>query len=479
MQLTAMMLAYLTPVAIAYTVVASHSAAQHFSRDLKAEARIAQRSLNASLPPDVEQSKWENVRYASLAISRADLLVAFDESCRRRLTAQRLPIPVPALIWTSARIESAGAAEFMRRADGRWWFCRIEPLGKGGRGYLLPAQDWTMRRGDRYPGITPSLLTNLGFLLAGTVGILLLASRYAARLLNELHKHVEKLCDSEASGGSPDGWKVEFISGKFGRLIELLAEARCRLRQGSERKWQLERHKLNADKLAAIATLTSGFAHGIGTPLGVVRGLAEMLLSGTFEQSEITENLEIIIRQTDQISRMVRGLVDLGRSRSAMRVTLDVRAIADRTIQLLKPEAVRRRVEVITNLGPRPLMVDCDPDRLHQVFANLETNALDAMAGGGQLRVNSVADEVHGRVRLSFEDTGPGVPTAIRDRIFDPFFTTKDVGQSNGIGLTISQTVIADHGGELTLEPHTRGACFVVTLPLRERSNWDAHPGEK
>ena len=454
-QLTVMMLAYLASIGIAFMIVAGHGAAQNFSRDLKAEARIAQRFLNALFSPDVEPGKWDNVRYAFPGIGREDLVVALlDEAGRLRLAVRGFPIAIPALNWISARIRLGGAAEFMRRADGRWWFCRIEPLNSGARSYLLLAQDWTVLRGNRYRQITPSLLTSIGFLLAGTIGILLLARRYVTRLLGEVHKRVKSLCNSETSAGVPSG-KVELISEECRRLDELLAE-----------KWQLERRKLKADKRAAIATLASGFAHEIGTPLGVIRGLAEMLLTGTFEQPEITENLEVIITQIDQISRMVKLLLDIGRSRPAIRVTSDVRAIAESTIQLLKPEAARRGVEVIANLGSRPLVVDCDPDQLQQVFVNLEANALDAMApAGGRLRVNCVGDEVHGEVRLSFEDTGPGVPTAIRDRIFDPFFTTKGTGQGDGIGLTVSQFVIGDHDGELTLEQHTHGACFVVTLP--------------
>jgi signal transduction histidine kinase len=270
----------------------------------------------------------------------------------------------------------------------------------------------------------------------------------------------------DASERAPGGGEVEFFSEEFRRISEQLAEARGRLLQGTERKLQLERRVLNADKLAAISTLASGFAHEVGTPLGVIRGRAEMLLSSNFEQLEVTENLEVIITQIDHITRMVKILVDVGRPRTAIRIESDVRAIADRTVQLLEPEAVRRGVAVIANLGSRPLMVDCDPDQLQQVFVNLEVNALDSMApSGGLLRVNSVADEVHRKVRLSFEDTGPGVPPAIRDRIFDPFFTTKGPGQGGGMGLAVSQSIIGDHDGQLTLEQHARGACFVVTLP--------------
>ena len=339
-RLTEMMLAYLTAIGIAYTVVAVQSAAQNFRWDLKDEACIAQRSLIATLPSHVEQAKWDNMHYASFAIGCENLVTAaLHESGRLRLAVRECPITIPPVNWISGRIKSGAAAELIYRADGRWWFCRIESLGSDGRSYLLPAQDWMMLRGDRYRQIARSLLTRIGVLLAGTIGVLALARRYMARLPAGLLKRVETLCDSESSKGVPGGGRLEFIPEEFRRLNQPLAETR--LLQASERKWQQERRKLNADKLVAIATLASGFAHEIGTPLGVIRGLAEMLLTSTFEQSEVTENLEVIITQIDQISRLVTLLLDLGRCRSAMRVKSDVRSIAERAIQLIKSEAAR------------------------------------------------------------------------------------------------------------------------------------------
>jgi signal transduction histidine kinase len=460
-QLTAMMLAYLALIGIAYTVVAERFAAQNFWRDLEAEARIAQRFLDDSFSPDVEQRRSNIVRNASPASGREDLRIAvLDESGRPRLDVQGFPMSIPASNWISAQIKSAGAAEFMRKADGRWWFYRIERL-KAGSGYLLLARQWTLFGGDRRQ-IT---LITLGFLLLGTVGIGLLAHHYVTRLLAEVHKRLNNLSERETLAGIPSRYKVTVIAEECERLDELLADTRYRLFQECERRRRLERRKLKADQLAASANLASGFAHEIGTPLGIIRGLAEMLMTGTFEQAELTDNLGVIITQIDEISRMVRLLLDIGRSRSAIRIASDVRTIAETTIQLLRPQAAHRGVEVIANLGSQPLIVDCDPDQLQRVFTNIEANALEAMASGGQLRVNSASDEVNGDVKLSFEDTGPGVPTEIRGRIFDAFFTTKSTGQSDGIGLTVSQSVIADHDGELTLEQHEQGACFVVTLP--------------
>src|SRR2546430_3736516 len=223
-QLTVMMLAYLAPIAIVCTVVTGGSAAQIFSQDVKAEARIAQRALNASLRRDVEQEEWDNVRNTMSAIGHEHMVVALlDESGRLRLALRDFPIAIPALNWISARTKSGGAAEFMRRADGRWWFCRIEPLGSGRRGYSLLAQNWTILRGDRNRQIAASVLANIGFLVASTIGITFLARRYVTRPLAELHRHVKILGDGEVVERAPDGGELEFITEEFRRINEQLA----------------------------------------------------------------------------------------------------------------------------------------------------------------------------------------------------------------------------------------------------------------
>jgi signal transduction histidine kinase len=466
-QLTVTMLAFLASIGLAYAVVIHPGTTQVFSQDRNAETRIAQRPLNASLTSLAEHGEWQEVRYANSAIDREDLAVTLlNEAAGLRFVMPGFPGAIVAAGRISPPIRTAGAAEFMRRAGGRSWFCRIEPLGTGSRAYLLLAQDCDALLEDHYQPIVTSLLASVCFLLVGAIAIPLLARSYVTRPLAELLRRVSILGGSDVSERTPNGDEVNFVSEEFSRIDEQLGTSN-RLLQESERMIRLERRELNAEKLAAIATLVSGFAHEIGTPLGVIRGRAEMLLSSNLEQSEVMEHAEVIITQIDHITRMVNVLLDLGRRRTAIRVASDVRTIADRSLQLLEPEAARRSVAIVANLGSSPMMVDCDPDQLEQVFVNLAVNALDAMArDGGILRVSSVADEVHGKVGLRFEDTGPGVPIAIRDRIFDPFFTTKGSGQGNGMGLAFCQSVIGDHDGELTLEQHDHGACFVVTLPV-------------
>jgi signal transduction histidine kinase len=256
------------------------------------------------------------------------------------------------------------------------------------------------------------------------------------------------------------------ISHEFARVDQELASARRRLLEESERKLQLERRLLQTDKLATIGTLASGFAHEIGTPLGIIRGKTELLLANRTMDGRITNGLQVILSQIDRISGMVRMLLDLGRRRESVRMSVDIRTIIDSTVRLLETEATRRRVKMVLDLGAAPLVVNGDPDQLQQVFVNLEINALDAMGElGGQLRISGVEEQASGKIRLRFVDTGPGVPEQFKERIFDPFFTTKDPGKGTGMGLAVSRSIIMDHDGELTVEASAQGACFEVVLP--------------
>ena len=114
-------------------------------------------------------------------------------------------------------------------------------------------------------------------------------------------------------------------------------------------------------------------------------------------------------------------------------------------------------------------MVNCDADQLEQVFVNMIMNAFDAMnRGGGTLRVT--ADTEHNRdgarVMLAFEDTGVGVAPENEGRLFAPFFTTKEPGKGTGMGLAVSQSIVREHGGEITFSSGPSGSKFVVAIPM-------------
>jgi two-component system NtrC family sensor kinase len=465
------LLVALTPVVSVYTYNRVRTSARIFEQDLKRETRASELALNEALRLDIQRSEWNDIRAVFASIRQQGLAVAvLDKSGKVWYALPDFPVKLPANSEIFAQIKANGDAEFTQEAGGRYWFCRIAPMRSDpSLGYLLVAQDWTEVQRDLYRRTISSIIAGIVVVSLTVILIPLVSRKYVSRPLAELSRRVSRLASGEETEREPAGDEVTLITEEFRKLARELSVARRRLLDESERKLELERRLRHSDKLATIGTLASGLAHEIGTPLGVIRGRAEHLLRSRPDEVRLNAGLEIIINQIDRITRIVRMLLDFGRRREPIRVTSDVRTIVQRTLHLLETEADRRNIRLESALGPAPLLADCDVDQLQQVFVNLGMNALDAMAqSGGTLRVSAqrVVEGGRERVRLVFQDDGPGVDDELRDRVFDPFFTTKDPGKGTGMGLAVSQSIVRDHDGEITLEKQSRGASFVVSLPL-------------
>ncbi len=359
--------------------------------------------------------------------------------------------------------------EFERAAGDRYWFCRITPMNASEpAGYVVLAQDWTNIDENLRQRMLPSI--GAALIVVALIGVLIpvLVNHYISRPLAHLSRKVVRFSEGEPTGGAED--ELKLISEEFRRLDQQLTKARADLLERHRYERELDRRLQRADRLATIGTLASGLAHEIGTPMGVIRTRAELLLRRT-QTEKAREGLQIIIGQIERISAIVRMLLDYARGRESRRGRYDVRTVVEHILQLIETEANRKQVRIIANLGDRPLMVDCDPDQLQQVFVNLAVNAFDAMTpDGGALRVNAaIAKRDHrAELKLTFEDSGPGVPPELRKHLFDPFFTTKPPGKGTGMGLPVSQAIMRDHGGDIIYEATPPGARFSVIMPLAD-----------
>ena len=183
-----------------------------------------------------------------------------------------------------------------------------------------------------------------------------------------------------------------------------------------------------AEQLASIATLVAGLAHEIGTPMGVIRGHAELLESAAGDEKS-RWRAGAIREQVDRISNIIQTLLNIARPREPVRAEVELEPLVEGTLQFLVEKFRRRGIEVKRELGSVPTLSG-DSDRLQQLCLNLFLNAADAMPDGGTLTVGleRKGDEVELRVR----DTGCGIPLDKVEAIFDPFFTTKPAGQGNG-----------------------------------------------
>jgi signal transduction histidine kinase len=471
-RLTLVLLLALTPVLASYMYWSVRRSSIVYVHDLKRDIRATTRSLAPALENDLLQKEWNEI-----------------EDVLRRMTDATTKVALlnrDGSLWkTSDRATSDLAGQLLRRKPSDdaefevWigetnWFCRMVPLKdreshEGNTfAYLLVAQDWTDIREDLKERTAISALA--AFAVIGVIVALipLLVRRYVSSPLAELSRRVTRFSDDELRDRPSPTNEVSLLTEEFRRLDDQLTVARQDLLAKHRRELELERRLQHAERLATVGTLASGLAHEIGTPMGVIRGRAEHLLHSEPNPAKARHGLEIIVSQIDRVSRIVRMLLDYGRSRESHRAVCDLRQIINHAMSLMETEATRRRVKVSAELGEKPLLAECDAGQLQQVFVNLEMNALDAMTPQGgtlSIRAESGVNGNSRELRIVFQDTGHGVSPLNAGRVFDPFFTTKETGGGTGMGLAVSQSIIRDHSGEITFESGPRGSRFLVAVP--------------
>ncbi len=225
----------------------------------------------------------------------------------------------------------------------------------------------------------------------------------------------------------------------------------------------LEETSRRQDRLAAIGRMAASIAHEIRNPLAAMRGSIQMLRSEMDEDSSQTELMEIILRESDRLNRIITDFLSYARPRSLTPTRVNVGDLLHQTFALLKhsPEILENQ-EVIEELPEQPLFADVDEGQLKQVFWNLARNALQAMPNGGTLTAK-LEKNLHSRIRISFADTGRGMTPDQVEHLFEPFSSTTG---GTGLGLSIVYQIIRDHGGTINVRSReAQGTTITVELP--------------
>ena len=230
---------------------------------------------------------------------------------------------------------------------------------------------------------------------------------------------------------------------------------------------QLESRMSQTEKLAGIGQLAAGIAHQLNTPLGSILLSAQMLADVDLPEDE-AEDVDRIIRQTDQCRQIIKGLLNFARPQSRERGEVALAEAVHETVYLMEKSLKMAGVEVNIEADGAPIVLG-NRNELDQVFFNLLVNAVDAMPDGGRIDITLGSGDP-GEVQVSFADSGPGVAPEHRDQIFLPFFTTKDYGKGTGLGLSIVARIVHEHGGRVALdENHRSGARFLLTFSRPNR----------
>ncbi|WP_338866710.1 sensor histidine kinase [Myxococcus stipitatus] len=251
-------------------------------------------------------------------------------------------------------------------------------------------------------------------------------------------------------------------------LLLTLEQAMRQVRLHAEKR-ELARRAQVTEKLAAVGTMTAGLSHEIRNPLNaaalqlsVLERRVRRLPDG--QQGTLLEPLLLVRDEIRRLDHILEDFLQFARPREFRPGSVDVKALVRRVVDLLSSQAETRKV-ALTQVVPEAALPSLagEEERLRQVLINLCLNALESTPTGGQVTLSVGLED--GRVWLTVDDTGPGVPEAVRDRIFEPFFTTK--AQGSGLGLPIVHAIVTQHGGTLEVgSAPSGGARFLLKLPV-------------
>ncbi len=237
-----------------------------------------------------------------------------------------------------------------------------------------------------------------------------------------------------------------------------------------------------AEKLAVVGQLAAGIAHQIGTPLNVISGSAEYLMMEWGADKPRPQELEIIVAQTERITKLIRQLMNFARPARIDLRPLNLNDLLQEVLTLTEHQIAKEKIDVRSDFQANLPPIMGDANQLEQAFLNIIINAWHAMPGGGTMTLTTRLLPGSDRQRRPGRAGGPGIETSIADtgtgiapdhmgRIFDPFFSTKGVGKGTGLGLAISRRIVEDHHGSIEVESGPgKGTTFTIWLPLGEQT---------
>ncbi len=235
---------------------------------------------------------------------------------------------------------------------------------------------------------------------------------------------------------------------------------------------------INADKLATLGELTAGISHEISNPLTIANGSCE-IIEMCLEESDLNREREQIIQSLNDVkeshSRINSIIINMknylhqGRDQEEY---FHLRDVVDHSIALVTPSFKDQQIQIAKEHFDETILLYGNPIKFEQVLVNLLKNALFAISHSatqdGKVTI-SAHRAINGKIEIRVADNGPGITKEIAPQIFNTFFTTKDVGEGTGMGLSISQKIIAQHMGTIDLDINTKeGAAFIISLPALE-----------
>jgi signal transduction histidine kinase len=364
----------------------------------------------------------------------------------------------------------------------------ISPKGRiiGGAGVVFPLE-------KIYSSLRRTQYILLIYILINTVVLTLIGlyrfSRLTVRPLQRLVKRADEYTEDDELFFLYEKEDNEFtkLYRALNSMLKHIADDKEKLRttvrsleKANQELKQAQQEVIRVEKLASVGRLSSGIAHEIGNPIGIVTGYIELLKQDDISDEERSEFITRTENEINRINTIIRQLLDFSRPSAARAQPVSVHDIVHDIVDAFKFQPVASTIDLELDLGAETDTVNADSDQLRQVFLNLLINAADAITSikdrsDGKITIKSevattsqVDTGKHSNVlTVEFVDNGPGIPSENLDNIFDPFYTTKEPGEGTGLGLSVSFMIIEGLDGTIKARSEEgSGTTMAVCLPL-------------
>ena len=344
-------------------------------------------------------------------------------------------------------------------------------MGQGRAGYLLLSsyeRSWLAFQETQ----SVLFLFSVAGLVLGSVIVWLLVRR-VTEPLRQLRDSAEAVGRGDFSRHIDIHSKDELgeLAAVFNQMTGNLQKSLAQLEKTVEILRATQAQLSHSEKLSAVGEFVAGVAHELNNPLTALIGYSELLQMSTVTDDD-RDSLKRISSSAERCHKIVQSLLSFARQHPPERKLSNVNALVDAVIEILIYELRTNNIRVEKELSPHLPRLLVDPHQIQQVFLNIVNNArqaIEAHRPGGLIRITTGA--AGPRVRITFQDDGPGISEENLARIFNPFFTTKPVGKGTGLGLSLSYGIIQEHGGSITAESKLGlGTTFIIDLPITNQS---------
>lgn len=234
---------------------------------------------------------------------------------------------------------------------------------------------------------------------------------------------------------------------------------------GSEQEVRLQ------EKMEAIDRLIQGLAHELGTPLNLIQGHAELVISNLEKDDPNVSSLQKILSATRRITTLMKTLVLTGHQKKGKNREINVENIINDLLNFLKIQLKKNRIASIIEVSDEIPPIYCDRTQIEEVFLNIIINAIQSMEKGGELSICISTEKIYGTqyVKTVITDQGCGICSEELHRIFEPFYSKRPEKDGIGLGLYIARAILNRYGGRILVKSEKdAGTSMTVLMPAVE-----------